>query len=43
MISFDTSNTTLKELPSVISYIQQKGYALVTVQQLIEQESISEK
>lgn len=43
MISFDTSDTTLKELPSVISYIQQKGYDLVTVQQLIEQESISEK
>ena len=43
MISFDTSDTTLKELSSVISYIQQKGYDLVTVQQLIEQQSISEK
>ncbi len=43
LISLDTSDTTLKELPSVISYIHQKGYDLVTVHQLIEQESISEK
>ncbi|MBE6147716.1 MAG: hypothetical protein E7168_05250 [Firmicutes bacterium] len=43
MISFDLKSQTLKELPSVISYIKQKGYDLVTVNQLIDQSSSNDK
>lgn len=43
IISFNLNETTLKELPSIISYIKQKGYDLVTLNELISENLIEEK
>lgn len=43
IISFNLNETTLKELPSIISYIKQKGYDLVTLNELINENLIEEK
>ena len=43
IISFDLSDKTIKELPSIISYITQKGYDIVTLQELISEEYSNEK
>lgn len=43
IISFDLSDKTLKELPSIISYISQKGYNIVTLDQLISENYSDEK
>ncbi len=43
IISFNLNETTLKELPSIISYIQQKGYDLVTLSELINENLVEEK
>lgn len=43
IISFNLTERTLKELPSIISYIKQKGYDLVTLNELISEELVEEK
>lgn len=43
IISFDLSDKTLKELPSIISYISQKGYNIVNLEQLISENYSDEK
>lgn len=43
IISFDLSDKTVKELPSIISYITQKGYNIVTLKELISEEYSNEK
>lgn len=43
IISFNLNETTLKELPSIISYIKQKGYELVTLNELISENLVEEK
>lgn len=43
LISFNLSETTLKELPSIISYIRQKGYDIVTIADAMSEKRIDEK
>lgn len=43
IISFNLNDTTIKELPTIISYIKQKGYDIVTLQQLINENLVDEK
>lgn len=43
IISFNLTEQTLKELPSIISYIKQKGYDLVTLNELLNENLIEEK
>lgn len=43
IISFNLNEQTLKELPSIISYIKQKGYELVTLNELISENLVEEK
>ena len=43
IISFNLNETTLKELPSIITYIKQKGYNIVTLNQLISEKLVEEK
>ena len=43
IISFNINSETVKELPSIITYIKQKGYTLVTLDQLINEKYYSEK
>ena len=43
IISFNLNDTTIKELPAIISYIKQKGYDIVTLQQLINENLVDEK
>lgn len=43
IMAFSLNETTLKELPSIISYIQQKGYELVTLEELISENLVEEK
>lgn len=43
IISFDLSDKTVKELASIISYITQKGYDLVALEELISEEYRNEK
>ena len=43
IISFNLNEQTLKELPSIISYIKQKGYDLVTLNELINENLVEEK
>lgn len=43
IISFDLSDKTVKELASIISYITQKGYHIVTLEELISEEYGNEK
>ena len=43
IISFNLNETTLKELPSIISYIQQKGFDLVTLDELVSENLVEEK
>ena len=43
IISFNLNEQTLKELPSIISYIKQKGYDIVTLNELISEELVEEK
>lgn len=43
IISFNLTEQTLKELPSIISYIKQKGYELVTLNELINEKLVEEK
>lgn len=43
IISFNMNDTTIKELPSIISYIKQKGYDLVTLKELVSENLVDEK
>jgi peptidoglycan/xylan/chitin deacetylase (PgdA/CDA1 family) len=43
MISFNLNDTTIKELPSIISYIKQKGYDIVSLNDLISENLVEEK
>lgn len=43
IISFSLNNELIKELPSIISYIKQKGYDLVTLDELINENLVEEK
>ena len=43
IISFNIDNDVLKELPSIITYLKQKGYKLVVLDQLISEKYIDEK
>ena len=43
IISFNLNEQTLKELPSIISYIKQKGYDLVTLNELLNENLVEEK
>ncbi len=43
IISFNLNETTLKELPSIISYIKQKGFDLVTLNELVSENLVEEK
>ena len=43
IISFSLTDKTVKELPSIISYITQKGYELVTLEELISENYSNEK
>ncbi|MDD6224042.1 MAG: polysaccharide deacetylase family protein [bacterium] len=43
IISFDLSNKVVKELPSIISYILQKGYQPVLLSQLLSEDIANEK
>lgn len=43
IISFNLTEQTLKELPSIISYIRQKGYDLVILSDLINEKLVEEK
>lgn len=43
IISFNLSDNTIKELPSIISYIKQKGYSFVSLKELISEELVDDK
>lgn len=43
LISFSLTETTLKELPSTITYIRQKGYDIVTITEAISEKRENEK
>ena len=43
IISFNIDMETLKELPSIITYLRQKGYKLVILDELISEKYIDEK
>lgn len=43
IISFNLNATTIKELPSIITYIKQKGYDIVTLEELINENYVDEK
>ncbi|MDE5587274.1 MAG: polysaccharide deacetylase family protein [Bacilli bacterium] len=43
LISFNLTETTLKELPSIISYIRQKGYDIVTIGDAISEKRNEDK
>lgn len=43
LFSFHLNETTVKELPSIISYIKQKGYDIVTIRELISESRDLEK
>ncbi len=43
LISFNLTEKTLKELPSILSYIRQKGYEMVTITDAISERRDSEK
>lgn len=43
IISFSVNDKLVKELPSIISYITQKGYNIVTLSELISEEYSNEK
>lgn len=43
IISFDLSDKMVKELPSIISYVTQKGYEIVTLEELISENYSNEK
>lgn len=43
IISFNASSEVIKELPSIISYLHQKGYKLVTLDELISEKLEIEK
>lgn len=43
IISFNLNDSIIKELPTIISYIKQKGYDMVTLQQLISENLVDEK
>ncbi len=43
LISFNLTETTLKELPSIISYIRQKGYDMVTIGDAISERRSEDK
>lgn len=43
IISFNLNEATLKELPSIISYIKQKGFDLVTLQEIVSENLVNEK
>lgn len=43
IISFNLNETVLKELPSIISYIKQKGFDLVTLNELVSENLVEEK
>jgi len=43
IISFNLNEQTLKELPTIISYIKQKGYDIVTLNELISEKLVDEK
>ena len=40
IISLNTNNEVIKELPSIISYIKQKNYTLVTVDELLNEKTL---
>lgn len=43
IISLDSSDEVLKELPTIISYIRQKGYNIVTLNEVISESRSEEK
>lgn len=43
IISLNLDDITIKELPTIISYIKQKGYDLLTLEQLINENLVDEK
>ena len=43
IIGFNLDNDTLKELPSIITYLKQKGYKLVTLSELLSEKYVEEK
>lgn len=43
IISFNLNNNTLKELPSIITYIKQKGFNIVYLKTLLSESIINEK
>lgn len=43
LISFNLTETTMKELPSIISYIRQKGYDMVTITDAISERRSEDK
>lgn len=43
LISFDLTEATVKELPSIISYIRQKGYDVVTINDAISERRMEDK
>lgn len=43
IISLNLNDITIKELPTIISYIKQKGYDLLTLEQLINENLVDEK
>ena len=43
IVGFNMNKETLKELPSIISFLKQKGYKLVTLDNLISEKYIDEK
>ena len=43
LISFNLTETTLKELPSIISYIRQKGYEISTITDVISEQRSEDK
>ena len=43
IISFNINNELLRELPSIITYIKQKGYDIITLNKLISENLVDEK
>lgn len=43
IFSLDLTSTTIKELPTIITYIKQKGFNLVTLEEIISEEREVEK
>lgn len=43
IISFNLTDATIKELPSIISYVKQKGFEIVTLNQLINEKLDEDK